>query len=252
MKDNAEKKEKKGRAGIGKIVFGLLALVIAAGAMAALLFQTKEIKVTGNEYYGPTSVRTWIQRDELSASSLYIWAKFNYMNPELPHGIERIRIRLKTPWTVLAQVKEKDLIGYVDYGESRLYFDREGTVCLNTKRNMEGVPHIEGLSYDAGTAEVGKQLPVEDDRVFRNLVELSKYLGKYELVPDRMAYLDSGAAVYFQGVEVLLGKSDYDERLAQVPPILEKLSEQYPQGEGTLHLEDYEASSSSIRFVPKK
>ena len=49
---------------------------------------------------------------------------------------------------------------------------------------------------------------------------------------------------------VLLGNGDYDVKLQQVPPILEKLAELYPDTAGTLHLENYDSDSESISFVP--
>ena len=54
--------------------------------------------------------------------------------------------------------------------------------------------------------------------------------------------------VYFGIVEVLLGSGNYEEKIQQVPPILEKLAELYPDTAGTLHLENYDPESESIRF----
>ena len=41
------------------------------------------------------------------------------------------------------------------------------------------------------------------------------------------------------------------ERLAQVGPILEELKKKYPDTAGTLHLENFDSSSASIRFTPQ-
>ena len=49
-----------------------------------------------------------------------------------------------------------------------------------------------------------------------------------------------------------MGKTNYEDRVAQLPPILEKLSKQYPDTPGTLHLENYDTSDKIIRFVPDK
>ena len=49
---------------------------------------------------------------------------------------------------------------------------------------------------------------------------------------------------------MLLGNGSYEEKLQQVDPILEKLNELYPDTAGTLHLENYNSDSESIRFVP--
>ena len=75
-------------------------------------------------------------------------------------------------------------------------------------------------------------------------------LDKYKLTPDRLACADGGIQISFGGVKVLLGEDNYDERLAQIEPILEKLNEKYPDTAGTLHLENYDAASENIPFVP--
>ena len=57
--------------------------------------------------------------------------------------------------------------------------------------------------------------------------------------------------LYFGAVEVLIGNKEYEIRIAQIKPILEKLKEQYPDQAGVLHLENYEADSASINFTPQ-
>ena len=68
--------------------------------------------------------------------------------------------------------------------------------------------------------------------------------------PDRISCAEGDIRIYFGSVEVLLGDGGYEEKLQQVPPILEKLSELYPETAGTLHLENYDPGSESIPFVP--
>lgn len=157
---------------------------------------------------------------------------------------------LKDPWTVKVKVKEKEMAGYVDYDGAYLYFDRTGTAVLRTKKIIEGVPHIEGLMFDSAKAKIGKKLPVEDDSIFEKIVEVSKNLKKYNLTPDRMGCTDGGVQIYFEIVQVSLGNGNYEEKLRQVEPILKKLTELYPGKAGVLHLENYDAESESIPFVP--
>ena len=142
------------------------------------------------------------------------------------------------------------MLGYVDYDGAFLYFDRDGTACLRTKEVLDGVPHIEGLVFDVSKVELGSVLPVEDSGIFRRIMDATVYIAKYSLVPDRVVCVDSGIALYFGSVEVLLGEDNYEARLAQVEPILKKIAELYPDTAGTLHLENYDDSSSAIRFVP--
>jgi cell division protein FtsQ len=105
---------------------------------------------------------------------------------------------------------------------------------------------------DVSKVKLGEVLPVSDKDIFQRTVELSKLLRKYKLVPDRIVCSKAGPAFYFGNVEVLVGKTNYEDRVAQLPPILEKLSKQYPDTPGTLHLENYDTSDKIIRFVPDK
>ena len=243
-------KKRKRRRKAWKIVLAVLAVVILFAAIVVFGFRTRSIEVEGNEYYGESSIRAWIENDELSVNTLYLFLKYNYLGADLPTAVESMTVSLKNPWTVHVTVREKDMLGYVDYDGAFLYFDENGTASLRTKEVLEGVPYIEGLVFDASKVKLGSMLPVEDSSIFRRIMDVTVYIAKYSLAPDRVVCVDSGIALYFGSVEVLLGEENYEARLAQVQPILEKIAELYPDTAGTLHLENYDDSSSSIRFVP--
>ena len=245
-----KKKHKRGR-----LVLKLLAMLILVGVLVFFLFQTREVQVKGNEYYGDSSMKSWIQNDKYAVNTLYIFAKYNYTDAALPSAVESVKISLKNPWTVVANVTEKQMYGYVQISdEERLYFDQNGMAALQTKKEIEGAPLIEGLELDATKIKMGKILPVSDKSIFKKIVEAAKYLNKYQLTPDRLVCGTDGKSLvlYFGKVQVLIGESSYEERLAQISPILTALQEKDADAEGTLHLENYEEGSSSIRFVPKQ
>lgn len=245
MKRRKHKKRK-----IWPVVVSVICALVVLAAAAVFLFRTRAFEVEGSSYYGENTITTWIQNDKFSVNSLYILAKYNFTDADLPSGVERLQISLKSPWTVKVKVIEKEMAGYLNYDGAYLYFDSAGIVSLRSNRLIEGVPCVEGLSFDAGKMEMGKTLPVEDDTIFGKIVEVSKNLKKCSLMPDKMSCTDGNVQVYFGGVEVLLGSGGYEEKLSQVPPILEKLAELYPDTAGTLHLENYSSDSESIRFVP--
>ncbi len=242
------KKNKKRK--IWPVVLGVAGFLCAAAVAAFILCRTRGYEVTGNNYYSANTITTWIENDRLSFNTLAILAEYNLTDPELPAGVERLHVSLKNPWTVKVQVEEKEMVGYVPYEDSYLYFDAEGVAALRSKKLFEGVPCIEGLAYDAAETEIGRPLPVEDDGIFEQIVDVSRNLKKYSLTPDRLSCAEGSLRVYFGIVEVILGDGGYEEKLQQVGPILEKLAELYPETAGTLHLENYTEESESIRFVP--
>lgn len=206
----------------------VVAAVILLGLILVFGFRVRTIEVEGNEYYGDNSIATWIQNDKFAENSLYVLLKYNLTQPDVPSAVESMKVSLKNPWTLAVKVTEKTMLGYVDYDEAFLYFDREGIASLRTKEAMEGVPYVEGLKFDASKVVIGETLPVEDDSIFEKIMETSRYLDEEELTPDRLVCTDSGITLYFGNVEVLLGNSGFEERIAQIGPILEKLAESYP------------------------
>ncbi len=245
MRDKKNKKIK-----IWPFVLGFFGALCVMAVAVFMLCRTRGYEIEGNSYYSDNTITTWVENDKLSFNTLFILAKYNLTDPELPAGVERLHVSLKNPWTVKIKVEEKELAGYVAFEDANLYFDSEGTAVLRSKKVIEGVPYIEGLAFDAATTEVGKPLPAEDDGIFGQIVDVSRNLKKYNLAPDRLSCADGEMKIYFGVVEVLLGAGEYEEKLQQVEPILAKLNELYPGMAGTLHLENYESGSDSIRFVP--
>lgn len=243
-----KKRHKKKR---GKLLLLFFAALVLVCLIVIFGFRTKDIQVTGNSYYSENSIVTWINNDKLSVNSLYILMKYRFTDAALPSGVESLDVSLKSPQTVKVKVKEKSMAGYIDYDNAYLYFDREGIASLRTKKVLEGVPYIEGMEVDLGKVKIGKALPAEDKKIFQKIVEVSKYLKKYHLTPDRMSCPQGEINLTFGAVTVLLGTENYEDRLAQVGPILDKLAQQYPDQAGTLHLENYGDSDTAIRFVPE-
>lgn len=242
--------KKKKRRKKWPVVVGILMGLFILAAGAVVLFRTRTVEVEGNSIYSENTIATWVQKDKLSVNTLYLLVKYNFLDSELPAGVEQMDVSLKNPWTVHVKVEEKELAGYVDCSGTYLYFDQNGIAVLKTKKQIEDAPYIEGLTFDESDVEIGKTLPVEDDSIFGKIVDASRYLKKYSLAPDRISCVEGDVRLYFGIVEVLLGDGGYEEKLQQVEPILDKLAELYPKTAGTLHLENYDSASDAISFVP--
>lgn len=246
-----ERKKKKRRGVFLGLLTFILGIVIIVFAFM-LLFHIQKIEVKGNKYCTENDVIGWLREDKYAVNSVYVWWKYNKGGVEQLPVVESSKISFRSPWTIRVTVKEKEISGYIDYNNQYLYFDKDGTAVLATTDKIEQAAYIEGMDIDASKVKLGEVLPVSDKNVFKRIVEISQLLVKYELSPDRITCSGSELNLYFGNVEVLLGKTNYEVRLAQVPPILQKLTEQYPDKQGTLHLENYDTSGQSVRFVPKE
>lgn len=231
------------------ILFGAAGLALLA-FLAIQLFETKKITVIGNQYCSEEEIIDWLLADEYSGNSLYILWKYNQNDVKQLPAVEETRVGLKSLGEVQVQVKEKTFSGRIDYNEAFLYFDRNGTASLISDAVIEGVPYIEGMEINPEEVLLGSGLPVTDDQIFEELKELMPLLEKQGLSPDKISCAGTDLTLHFGVVRVQIGNDQFADRLAQVPPILEKLTELYAGQAGILHLENYDISGSSIRFVP--
>lgn len=243
-------KRKKKRSGVflGILTF-LLGIVITVFAFL-LLFHIQKVEVVGNTYSTENDVIDWLKNEKYTMNSAYTWWKYNGKSVDQLPVVDSCKITFKAPWSIVVKVKEKEIGGYIEHNGQYLYFDKEGTVVLIGTERIEQAAYIEGLTLDGSKVKIGEMLPVSDKDVFKRIVEVSQIQVKYDLSPNRVICVDSEMILYFGNVEVLLGKVDYGERVAQIAPILQKLTEQNPDAQGTLHLENYQAGDKTVRFVP--
>lgn len=235
-----------------KVILTIVLSVILLFILLLLLFHVKDMEVQGMMHSSKKEVVQWIKKDKLSSNAIYVWWKCKYSKEAKPAAIDKMDVKFKLPWSIQVKVVEKKPIGYVDYNNQYLYFTQGGIAIYRTDQKIENVSYIEGMELNGSKVKMGKKIPVSDEKVFQRIMDASELLEKLNLKPDRVVCNGNGLNIYFEGVEVLLGKNDYDVKFAQLPPILKILKEKYPGLEGTLYLEHYEKIEKGIRFVPTK
>lgn len=245
-------KRRKKKTVWSKIIFTIVLSVASLVVLLLLLFHVRQMKIEGVVYSSKQEIIQWIRKDKLGTNGIYVWWKCKYSKEAKPPAIDKIDVKFKTPWTVSVKVKEKKPIGYIADGNKHVYFTQGGIAIYSTDQKIENVSHIEGIEWKNSKVKMGKKIPVTDEKIFDRIVEVSEILEKQKLKADRIVCKKGGINLYFSGVEVLLGKNEYDMKLAQLPPILKILKEKYAGLEGTLYLDHYETIEKGIRFVPIK
>ncbi len=239
------KRRKQKRAAL---LFLLLVFFIFACLML-FVFRLRKIEIIKNQYSSDREIADWLGEDKLSSNTIYLWWKYNRDGVELLPSMADISVKLRSPWEAEVNVTEKKFIGRIDWNGSLLYFDMDGIVSLQSADIIGGVPYIEGLSFDASKVKMGEKLPVEDDDVFQGISKAAEEMEQYILIPDKISCNGGDLTLHFGGIRAQIGDSGYEEKIAQIPPILQKMFELYGGQGGVLHLENYDGSSS-IRFVP--
>ena len=220
-----KKKRKKKREGVWS---GFLALVLGLAILILaflLLFHIQKIEVTGNSYTSETEIVNWLKKDKYTSNSAYVWWKYRHTQMKDLPLVEGADISLKNPWTIRIRVYETSIIGYLELNGKYIYFDKDGVVALIADlESVDGVPKIEGINLTTADVKAHKVLPVEDTEIFDSVLTVTSEVKKQELSPDRIVFEGKDVTLYFGQITALLGSGKLDEKIAQIPPIQEKLS----------------------------
>lgn len=246
MRFQEYKKRKKKK--ILRVILSILAVLVFAAAFIVFgLCNVKEIKVTGNSHYTAEEIEQLIMRDKYCQNSLYLYWKYHFMETEPIPFVDELEPKLLSFDKVEVHVYEKSLVGYIDYLDAKMYFDKDGIVVESSSQLIEGVPQIKGLDFT--NIVLYEKLPVEDSKVFQTILNLTQLIKKYETQPDYIQFGQTGELMlHYENTNIQLGKDkNLEEKIAQLPSILPKLAKL----KGTLHMENYSDLNKIITFEKK-
>ena len=169
-----------------------------------------------------------------------------YRNKEIKDVpfIETMSVRILSPTTIKITIYEKAVAGYVEYMGQYIYFDKDGTVVESSDIRTEGIPQIMGMKFDH--VVLWEKLPVSDEEIFKNILDVSQLLEKYEIKVDKIYFDDDyNVTLYFDQARVKLGSFDYiDEKIIRLKAILPELKGK----KGVLKLQNFTVDSEYASF----
>lgn len=256
-KQKKKKKNKRIRKVHKKIDFSFLKRFQTAGIVLTVflvlfvcvftvfhIFTVDTVTVEGNVHYSQEEIQDMVLGGRWGHNSIYLAMK--YRNKEITDVpfIESMNVKITAANSVKITVYEKAMAGYVEYMGQYFYFDKDGTIVESSNVKTLGIPQIMGLTFDH--IVLLEKLPVEDDTVFKQILELTQLLNKYEIKADKI-YFDSSQAItlYYGQARVKLGDTSYiDEKIMRLKMILPELENK----KGVLRMENYTLDSKNITF----
>ena len=230
----------------------LYRIIIEAGAAVLLIFvlvfflgfRVTSVQVEGNSFYTDDEIKNMVTNVPLAKNSILAGFINTEKSTKDAAMIDSIKISRINRNTLLLQVEEKQIIGYIEYQGQCLNFDRQGIIQIIKDEPMENVPKIEGI--DVKEAVQGERLSGISRTKLNTILSVGKMLEKMENKPDRLEFNDLNQLVMYYGeIEVRLGDDEnMDEkinRLVGILPELEGMS-------GILHLENTTEDSESVVF----
>ena len=207
-------------------------------------FRVTGVQVEGNSFYTDDQIKNMILDVPMAKNSILAGFIDTEKSTKDEAMIDSITVSRVNRNTLLLQVKEKQMIGYIEFQGQCVNFDRQGIVQIITEEPLENVPKIEGI--DVKEAVQGERLSGINTTKLNTILSVGKMLEKMEEKPDRLVFNGLNQLVLYYGtIEVRLGDDEnMDEkinRLVGILPELEGMS-------GILHLENTTEDSESVVF----
>lgn len=223
------------------------AAVFLAGAAAFIWtkYEVTTVTVTGNRHYTPEQIQDIVMAGKYGHNSLYLHYKYRNKTVENIPFVETMDVDIISPSEISITVYEKAIAGYVEYLGRYMYFDKDGIIVESTTQQVRDLPYVAGLKFDH--VVMYEKLPVEDDQIFKEILNVTQLLSKYDIETDKI-YFDPerNITLYFDEAKVQIGNMDsIDEKMARlhnIIPQLEGLS-------GTLDMRNYAEDTGNVKSV---
>ncbi len=229
----------------------VLSVVAALGLVlgfTVLSLKVDHITVSGNNRYTDEELIGRIFEKPSDRNTVYCYIKDRLKDHLTIPFVEDYSLVFKSLSELELIVHEKSVVGYVSYMSSYMYFDKDGIIVESANKEIDGIPRIVGLDY--GQIVLHQPLPVKDEGIFKDILNLTQLLSVYDLNVDRIQFDARGeTTLYMADLEVFLGENDNIDgkilRLSNMIPELDGLR-------GTLYLDTYDPANSGMAYTFKR
>lgn len=256
VKNNAERnkqKEQKLRFGKTKRIAVLSAIfcLIIAALLSAYIYIIENYTITtvyveGNIHYTNEEIIDMVMDGKYGHNSIFLSLKYRDRGINDIPFIETMDVSIEAKDTVRISVYEKAIAGYITYLGRYIYFDRDGIVVETSEEETAGIPQVTGLVFDH--VILHEKLPVENQEVFGNILNITQMLDKYSLSVDKIYFSpDYQVTLIFGEAKVAMGDSnDIDEKINALQSLMPDLEGK----KGTLDMREYTEDTKMISFEP--
>lgn len=223
----------------------IIAILLGIVYYLASTYTIKKVYVEGNLHYSEEEIKAIVMEGILGNNSLYLSLKYRDKGIENIPFVDVMDVEVLSPDTIKIIVYEKSLAGYIEFMDNYIYFDKDGYVVENSAILTEGVPLITGFELEYVVME--EKLPVENQIVFSNVMDITKLLTQYELSADKIYFAsESEITLFFQDIKVTLGNTkNLEEKIMNLPGFLSDLNGK----SGTLNLTNFSEDSTDVIFT---
>ena len=244
--DYYQKPKPKKRIDQKVIIGGAVGLIVIFGLLLSPIFAAKNIVANGAAKYSAAELCQMIGFSEGDNIIFFSKSKAAQILEQDPY-IADAKLSCRWPDTLVIDVTERKVRGYVPYMGSYLYIDEAGRVLDVQDACREAAPMVKGLSF--GSFTLGEVIPVENPEALSVVLQVSQLMEKYELL-DLVVEIDvsnpKSIYAYVNQVQIILGNMENgDTKIRYMAEIMKTIPE---EDRGTLDLGELDKPNGTVVF----
>lgn len=227
------------------ILAGAILGAVALGVLIFVLgFRVTAVKVVGNKFYTDHEIEKMILDTSYGKNSILAGFIRTEEKTKDANMISQVTVERENRNTIVLRVKEKQLIGCVEYQGQYVNFDRQAIVQVITDEPVQDVPKVEGLEIK--NVQVEQKLQGVSSSKLDTILSVGKMLEKTAEKPDRLKFGTLNQLVlYYGSIEVRMGQDEnMEEKMNRLEGILPQLSGM----SGILYMENVDENSRDVVF----
>ena len=230
-----------------KVVIGcVLGLVVVIGILLSPVFALKSVAAEGANHYTAEQLCAMIGLNEGDNILFFGKGKAAQVLEQDPY-IADAKLSMRVPDTIIIEVKERKVRGYVPYMGSYLYIDEAGRVLDVQEACHEALPVVKGLAF--GSFTLGEVIPVENPEALDVVLQISQMMEKYELL-DIVVEIDvsnpKSIHAYVNQVQIIFGDMENgDTKIRYMAEVMKTIPE---EDRGTLDLSELDKPNGTVVF----
>lgn len=207
------------------ILWTVITLCLVFAAMCFFpYFNISDIQVNGIESLSKEQVISMCGLDR--SHNLFAYNTIKAANTlKANNYIKNVSFKKSPPQTLVINVEEYGVRGYIPYMNSYLYIDGEGRVIDSRPDMTKQLPILTGLNFDSFT--IGEVLETDNTYTYKAVSEMADLFTAYELSSDviKVDVSDTdNIHLYVDKVDVKFGSfDDANDKIVELNEILKQL-----------------------------
>ena len=151
--------------------------------------------------------------------------------------VESVQVEKKLPNTLIVNIKEREIVGYIPYINDYIYIDKTGMVVDIKSNYTEALPTIYGLKFNKFI--IGKKLKTDNQDAFTIVMEITNAIKSKEDLKGILKIDISDLEdihLYMEKLDIILG--DREAISIKINILNEILKNFEPQEKGFLYIDD--------------